>query len=248
MSAVTPLEVGVDVGDGPTIVMLPGFAMTPSLYRATADLLAPRCRVLVVDVYRVQGAWRFTDIVQRLAATLEQLNCERASIIGHSFAGAIELGYATEYPERVVELVFADTLAAARELALAKEAIRRPARLLWMATPAAALSFGSTILSHPRQIVDAAWYGFTSGRDRSSARVVELGLPAHVLWANRDSILRQADGRALAAELGATFTVVKSDDGKPVDHDWIYRHPQLFVDHVEQLGLVAFRDAPVASD
>jgi pimeloyl-ACP methyl ester carboxylesterase len=235
------LQIGVDVGDGPSIVMLPGFGMTPGLYRATAELLAERCRVIVPDVYRVRGAWRHEDIVDRLASTLADAGCVRVTLIGHSFSGGIELDFATRYPERVVELVFADTLAHARELALASEALSHPVRFLWMATPAAAQSFGSTVLTHPRQIVDAAWFGFTSTRDRNCARVVELGLRAHVIWANRDSILHQADGRAFAAELGASFTVVRGDDGKPVDHDWIYRHPELFVEHIQKLDLAALR-------
>jgi pimeloyl-ACP methyl ester carboxylesterase len=231
------LQIGVDVGDGPPIVILPGFGMTPGLYRATAELLGERCRVIVPDVYRVRGSWRHEDIVARLASTLTDAGCPRVTMIGHSFSGGIELDFATRYPDRVVELVFADTLAHARELALAAEAFSHPVHFLWMATPAAAQSFGSTVLTHPRQIAEAAWFGFTSSRDRNCARVVELGLRTHVIWANRDSILRQADGRAFAAELGASFTVVQSDDGKPVDHDWIYRHPELFVEHLLQLDL-----------
>jgi hypothetical protein len=42
-----PLSVGVDFGEGPVIVALPGFAMTLSLYRPTAELLSEQCRVVV---------------------------------------------------------------------------------------------------------------------------------------------------------------------------------------------------------
>jgi pimeloyl-ACP methyl ester carboxylesterase len=241
---VSALEIDIDVGEGATVVMLPGFGMAPDLYRATAELLGQRCRVVMPDLYRVRGRWRHREIVERLATTIVELDCGRVTLVGHSFAGGIELGYATRYPEHVVELVFADTLAAAREFGLASEALRHPVRLLWMATPAAARSFGATIATHPRQVAEAAWYGFMSDRSRACARAVELGLRAHVLWANRDSLLRQADGRAFAAELQASFTVVQTPDNEPVDHDWIYRHPQLFVDHVGQLGLDALSQSP----
>jgi pimeloyl-ACP methyl ester carboxylesterase len=221
--------------------MLPGFAMTPGLYRPTAELLAQRCRVIVVDIYRVRGPWRRDNIVDRLATTIKELGCLLVSCIAHSFAGGVELAFATRFPEHVRELVFADILAASREVGLADESMRHPVRFLWMATPAAALSFGSTFATHPRQVMDAAWFGFRSGRGRDSRRVVELGIPAHVLWANRDSILTRADGREFADELHASFTVVKGTEGKPVDHDWVYRHPELFAGCVEQLDLIAMR-------
>jgi pimeloyl-ACP methyl ester carboxylesterase len=235
------LRVGVDVGIGPAILMLPGFAMTPGLYRRTAERLAQRCRVIVVDIYRVRGPWRRDDIVDRLATTIEELGCVHVTFIGHSFAGGIELAFATRFPEHVRELVFADTLATSREIGLADEALRHPVRFLWMATPAAALSFGSTFAAHPRQMTEAAWFGFRSGRARDCGRVAELGIRAHVLWANRDSILTRADGREFAHELDASFTVVRTRDGKPVDHDWVYRHPYLFASHVEQLDLIAMQ-------
>jgi pimeloyl-ACP methyl ester carboxylesterase len=235
------LRVPIDIGDGHALVLLPGFALSPTTYRATAELLATRCRVVVPDIYRVDGPWQYEDVISRLSDTLVRLGLDRVTFVGHSFAGGIELGYATRHPQCVVELVFADTLAMAREGPLAEEAMRHPVRLLWMATPSAARSFGGTVLTHPSQVVQAAWWGFRSGRRGESERVAALGLRAHVLWANRDSLLSRKDGIALARELHASFTVANVPDGKPVDHDWIYRHPKLFVDHLARLDLIALR-------
>jgi hypothetical protein len=95
------------------------------------------------------------------------------------------------------------------------------------------------VLTHPRQVAQAAWWGFRSSRRGESRRVAALGLSAHVLWANRDSLLSRQDGIAFARELNASFTVADSAGGKPVDHDWIYRHPKLFVEHLARLDLVA---------
>ena len=238
-----PLRVDVDTGNGPLIVLLTGFAMPPALYRPTADLLGQTCRVVVPDIYRVRGRWRRDDIVDRLATTIADIGANRATIIGHSFAGGIELSYAARFPERIRELVFADTLCNSREFRLANEATRHPVRLLWMATPSAARSFGETAITHPRQVVEAGWFGFTSSRHPDIERVASLGIRSYVLWANRDSILRRSDGAAMARELRASFTVARSADGKPVDHDWVYRHPDLFVDHLQQLDLEALRTA-----
>jgi pimeloyl-ACP methyl ester carboxylesterase len=237
------LRVPIDIGSGPPLVLLPGFALSPSTYRATAELLAAHWRVVVPDIYRVHGRWRFDDVVFRLTETIAELELGPVTLVGHSFAGGVELGYAVRHPQHVLELVFVDTLAMAREGPLAEEAMRHPVRLLWMATPSAAVSFGGTVLTHPRQVAQAAWWGFRSSRRGESRRVAALGLSAHVLWANRDSLLSRQDGIAFARELNASFTVADSAGGKPVDHDWIYRHPKLFVDHLARLDLVALHAA-----
>ena len=61
----------------------------------------------------------------------------------------------------------------------------------------------------------------------------------HVLWANRDSILSQSDGREFAKRLNGTFTVASAPDGRPVDHDWMFESPHLFVAHLFSLDLLA---------
>jgi pimeloyl-ACP methyl ester carboxylesterase len=239
MTAGQGLRVPIDVGEGPPVVLLPGFALPPAIYAETASLLAESCRVVVPDLYRVKGPWRFDEILERFTNTLQGLGLDRVTLIGHSFAGSLELGFAARHPERVVEVVFADTLAVSREWPLAKEAVSHPFRLLWMATPGVAESFTRTALGHPCQVAQAAWWGFKSGRTDDIERVAAAELPAHVLWANRDSLLSRTDGQEFARGLHASFTVVDGVGGKPVDHDWMYRHPRLFVDYLKKLDLEA---------
>jgi pimeloyl-ACP methyl ester carboxylesterase len=236
-----PLRVPIDCGEGQVGVMLPGFAIPPAVYRGTAELLARRgrCRVLVPELYRISGGWSYNAIVTRLRSTLDARRLERVTMIAHSFAGGVQLGFAARWPERIVELVFADTLAVSREWPLAREATRHPFRLLRMATPSVAIAFSWSVLTHPGDVARAAWWGFTSGRSSDVERVAAQRLPAHVLWANRDSLLSRDDGRAFARELGASFDVVRVPDGRSVDHDWMYRHPELFVAHVQALHLAA---------
>jgi len=236
-----PLPVPIDRGSGPVLVLLPGFGLPPAMYGDTATLLAERSRVVIPELYRLQGAWRYDDVLDRLAATLDELHLDRVTLVGHSFAGGLELGYATRHPERIDELVFVDTLAVASEGPLAEEAMRHPLRLLWLATPRVAGAFVHTAATHPRQLAEAAWFGFTSHRTGDMHRVAELGLRAHVMWANRDSLLSRADGQNFARQMHATFTVVDRGPEEPIDHDWMYRHPRLFVDNLEKLGLDAFR-------
>jgi pimeloyl-ACP methyl ester carboxylesterase len=233
----TSVPVGLDEGSGHPLVLIPGYGTRPHTYQPLVRLLAPRCRVVLLDIFGIRGPWRYDHVVRSFTETLDHLGLDRASLLGHSFGGGVELGFAVRHPERVVELVFSDTLAVSREWVLAREAMSRPWRVLGMATPSAACDFIRSWVEHPRQLVDAAWWGFTSGRAQDIHVVADEGVPAHVLWANRDCVLSRQDGREFARELHASFTVV--DAPGYVDHDWMYRHPQLFVDHLDQLGLHA---------
>jgi pimeloyl-ACP methyl ester carboxylesterase len=235
------LRVPIDIGIGSVVVMLPGFGLPPTLYRRPAELLALRCRVVVPELYRVARGWSDGEVAARLSRTIEALDTERVTMIAHSFAGGLQLDYAARWPGRVEELVFCDTLAMSREWRLAREASRYPFRLLRMATPAVAIAFGATALSHPVDLIEAGWWGFTSQRVDASKLIASRAIPTHVLWASRDSLLSRDDGRAFAQDLGASFEVARVPGGRPIDHDWMYRHPTVFVQYVEGLGLAALR-------
>ncbi len=235
-----PLDVPVDVGDGNAVVLLHGFGMRPRTYLRTARILAERTRVVIPDLFAVHGHWVYEDVLGALRAALDDLGLQRVTLIGHSFGGALELGFAAAHPERVVELVFSDTLAVSAEWSLADEAMRHPLGLLRLATPLAASSFGVTALRHGRQLADAGWWAFRSERRDDIRIVAEHGLRAHVMWANRDSILSRRDGREFARDLRASFTVATAPGNRTIDHDWMFQQPELFVDHLQRLRLKAF--------
>jgi pimeloyl-ACP methyl ester carboxylesterase len=237
---VTQLAVPIDVGRGAPLVVLHGFAMQPATYNGLVQRLAPRCRVIVPDLFSVRGRWRYSKVLDAFTLALDQLGLDQVSLLGHSFGGGIELGFASRFPDRVVELVFSDTLAVSREWGLADEAMRHPSRILRLATPMAASAFVRSWIHHPQQLMGAAWWGFTSGRDSDSLTVAQAGLPSYVLWANRDSILSRSDGQMFAKEIGArSFTVAAAPDGRAIDHDWMFQQPDLFFGHLEDLGLTA---------
>jgi pimeloyl-ACP methyl ester carboxylesterase len=242
---VQTLRVPVDIGEGAPVVMLHGFAMTPQIYSQTAQLLAPRARVVIPDLFALRGRWRYERVLDAFTDTLDDLGLERVSMIGHSFGGGIELGFAAANPSRAVELVFSDTLAVSREWGLADEALRHPLGVVKLATPSAVGAFGRSWMLHPRQMVGAAWWGFTSGRGDDIGSIARAKIPAHVMWANRDSVLSSDDGRSFARQLHASFTVAEAPDGRPVDHDWMFQEPELFVSHLDKLGLVALEGSRV---
>jgi pimeloyl-ACP methyl ester carboxylesterase len=214
--------------------------MRPATYDGLVRLLATRCRVVVPDLFAVRGRWRYSEVLEAFVSTVDHLGLDRITLVGHSFGGGIELGFAMGQPDRVVELVFSDTLAASREWRLAQEALRHPAHIVRLATPTATAAFVQNWIEHPRQLVDAAWWAFRSDRECNSEAVARAGLPAHVLWANRDSILSRSDGKRFAEELHASFTIASAPDGRAIDHDWMFQQPELFFRHLEGLGLKAF--------
>jgi pimeloyl-ACP methyl ester carboxylesterase len=233
------LPVPVDLGAGPPIVLLGGFGLHPRRYRATATLLARRAHVLVPDLFGLPGAWVYQRVLHALGNTLAARDLAPVTFVGHSFGGSLELGYAARHPDRVVELVFTDTLAVAREWSLAEEALSHPTHLVRMATPAVAIDFISSCVTRPRQLAEAGWWAFRRDGDDDMERVAAAGHPTHVLWANRDSLLSRTDGARFADDLHASFTVVQPTI--VVDHDWMYRHPELFVSYLDRLNLVALR-------
>ena len=233
------LDVPIGAGNGPPVVVLHGFAMRPATYGGLVRLFAERCRVFVPDLFAVRGQWSYATVLEAFITTIDDLGLDQVTLIGHSFGGGIELGFASLFPDRVVEVVFSDSLAASREWRLATEVLHHPVRLLRLATPTAATAFAQTWFDHPRQLIDAAWWGFTSGRENDSRTIARAGIAAHVLWANRDSILSRSDGLRFADELDASFTVASGPDGRSYDHDWMFQQPKVFFDHLEDLGLTA---------
>jgi pimeloyl-ACP methyl ester carboxylesterase len=228
----------VTVGDGPPLVLLHGYAMQPETYLPLARLLADRARVVIPAIFALPERWSFDHAIECLELTVDEQGLDRMSLLGHSFGGGMELDLACRRPERIVECVFSDTLADRREFRLAEEALRNPPRLLGMASVPAAEAFFKSFITHPVQLIRAAWWGFTSDRNEDIGRIVRAGIPCHVLWAERDSILLRSDGQNFARDMHATFTVAKRPPGYGrIDHDWMFDDPELFASQLEALGL-----------
>ena len=224
----------LSVGSGRPVVLLHGYAMQPWTYLGLARVLGREARVVIPAIFAVRGRWTFSRALDALVATLDQLGLERVSLLGHSFGGGLELGLAARHPDRVAECVFADTLGVKERFGLAQEALRHPLGILAMATPRAAAAFFESMATHPGQLAAAAMWGFLSDREPDIEAVVAAGIPCHVLWANRDTLLARSDGQEFARRLHATFTVAVDP---PVDHDWMFDDPELFAAHLRLLNL-----------
>jgi len=230
----------VSVGDGPDIVVLPGYAMQPSIYLPMARLLADRARVVVPAIFQLPDFWTFDHAIDCIELTLDGLGIREMTLLGHSFGGALELGLAARRPDETLECVFSDTICVAKQLQLAREALSHPLGDLRLVTPAAVSSFVRSWVTHPIQLASAAVSAFSEDRNREIERCADALFPCHVLWAGRDTILARKDGREFARRLEATFTVAQRPPGyPPIDHDWMFDDPELFVGHLDTLGLSA---------
>jgi pimeloyl-ACP methyl ester carboxylesterase len=234
----------VSVGDGPIIVVLHGYAMQPSVYLPMARLLADRARVVIPAILQLPDRWTFDHAINCIELTLQELEIDEMTLLGHSFGGALELGLATRRPDQTLECVFSDTVCVAKQLHLAREALSHPLADLRLATPAALSSFVRSWATHPIQLSSAALWAFSEDRDRQIDRCANASYPRHVLWADHDTILARKDGREFARRLNATFTVARRPpDYGPIDHDWMFDDPEVFVAHLDQLGLRALSTA-----
>jgi pimeloyl-ACP methyl ester carboxylesterase len=212
--------------------------MKPETYLPLARILAPHARVVIPAIFELGGHWSFESAIDRVVATLDLLQIEKYSLLGHSFGGGIELCLAARAPDRVVECVFGDTLGCKEKFGLAAEALRHPVRVLAMASPASASAFFQSMLGHPAQMIEAALWGFASDREPYVEQIAHQGIPCHVLWASRDSLLNRSDGEEFARRLNGTFTVAS---GVKVDHDWMFDDPELFAYHLRDLDLDMFK-------
>lgn len=104
-------------GEGPTIVLLHGFASNKEVWLETAKLLTPHFHLVIPDLpgwgesSRNAGASYNIDAqATRLNQFVEALRLQRFVLVGHSMGGAIAGVYAAEHPDHVAELALVDAM------------------------------------------------------------------------------------------------------------------------------------------
>jgi abhydrolase domain-containing protein 6 len=102
-------------GDGPTIVLLHGFAADKNVWLEMAKLLTPHFHLIIPDLPGWGESSRVADAsynIDAQAARLDEfaqsLRLQRFVLVGHSVGGAIAGVYAAEHPQQVAELALFD--------------------------------------------------------------------------------------------------------------------------------------------
>lgn len=223
-------------GEGVPLVLLHGFAIAPATYERTVDLLADRVRAYLPMWMYVEGQWGYPEALEGLSAVLDGVE-EPAVLVGHSAGGALALGFAARWPERISALVLVDTLGASDRRRMRRSAV--PGRhLARLASFPATRDFFGTVFTRPRDLGRAAMWAYLHDPSDEIAAVRAHRFDRHVLWAEHDVLLPVDDGRRFAEQVDATFTVTRGDEAGGIDHDWAYRRPRAFVEALEAIGVV----------
>lgn len=102
-------------GEGPTLVLLHGFADDSTVWLPLAKLLSAHFHLVIPDLpgwgdssRTAHASYGIDDQATRLQAFVAALGLRRFVLVGHSMGGAIAGVYAAAHPEHVAELALLD--------------------------------------------------------------------------------------------------------------------------------------------
>jgi haloalkane dehalogenase len=108
----------LDEGEGPPAVLLHGNPTWSYYYRHLVKELATRHRVVVPDHMGcglsdkpVDYRYRLRTHIENLGGLLDHLEIDSFEMVVHDWGGAIGMGYATSFPERIKKIVILNTAA-----------------------------------------------------------------------------------------------------------------------------------------
>jgi pimeloyl-ACP methyl ester carboxylesterase len=103
-------------GEGPALIFLAGYANTPHFFDALARAFTDRFHVLGLtrrshgESEQPESGYGLDTLAADIIAFMEIKGIEKATLVGHSFAGMEMATLATQHPDRLDKLVFLDAL------------------------------------------------------------------------------------------------------------------------------------------
>ena len=111
-----------DVGAGEAVVLLHSYPLNRTMWRAQIEVLRNRYRIITPDlrghgetIMRAQDVATIEEMAKDVAALMDHLQIERATIGGLSMGGYVTLAFYHLFRDRVRALVLADTRAESDE-------------------------------------------------------------------------------------------------------------------------------------
>jgi 3-oxoadipate enol-lactonase len=237
------INVRIDGDAGETVVLLAGFPLTREIWKSTVAHLAPARRVVRPDIRGI-GATSVSDgpylmelLAGDVAATLDALGVERATLVGHSLGGYVALAFARMFAERLNRLALvcsrlsADTAQQARareELALQLEREGNSEALVTAYVPRLLceetkrqkpeiVEYVSAIARHIDPRGAAAILRGMAFRGDSFDIAPDIGVPVLVIAGGADSVVPLDESRAMAAAFPrAEFAVTEHSGHLPM--------------------------------
>jgi pimeloyl-ACP methyl ester carboxylesterase len=241
-----------EAGDGPPVVFLHGWGLTARSYaRALPTIAATGARVIAPALpgfgrsAPLDGEYTFEKLARWVDDLLDHIGVdEPASIVGHSFGGAVATATAWHHPERVRALVLVNSVGGSvwktgghrgdRQLAerpLWDWGLRLPSEFTGRdyrkVLPVVVRDLVGNALTNPRAIWRAAELARTADLRTELATLAQRGLPVSILWGSEDNVVPEATFLALCDAAGAPGDIIE-DAG----HSWLLADPEGFGDLV----------------
>jgi 3-oxoadipate enol-lactonase len=209
-------------GSGQALVLLHAFPFDGRMWKATAEALADRGRVIVPDLRGFGGSdlggggVSIAGMADDTAALLDHLGVARATVGGLSMGGYVTLAFAARHPGRLDGLILADTRAAADSekaragraatLALVEAqgvAAYLERQLAALLSPSASETVRAQVRDLGRQNAAGVCAGIRALRDRPDrqAELAAIACPTLVIAGTADSLSPLDEMTAMAGRI-----------------------------------------------
>jgi pimeloyl-ACP methyl ester carboxylesterase len=222
-----PATIAYEVaGDGPPVVFVHGLSGSSRWWRRNIGALTPHRRVYVVDLIgfgasRARHPFSLAEAADYLAQLLDQLELERASLVGHSMGGLIVAELAADAPERLDRLVLVDPAALPLDTHLMTHALSLLRELRTISPSFLPVLLADTLRAGPLTF----WRAVTALMLADlRPKLAQIRTPTLVIWGERDALVPLAFAQQLAQYLRYEELVVIKGAG----HVPMWDRPQEF--------------------
>ena len=230
-------------GTGKPVILLHGFFFDGTLWCRNLDALALSFKVYVLDLWGFGYSERITEpsyecYVEQLAAFMQALGIEKASLIGQSLGGGVAMQFSVQFPGKVDQLVLVDSAGlpnpepfsarlfkvrgvGERLMAIPGYAIRRRMLRDFFLYRAEAvppdlfrrLTWFQRIAGTSAAALALMRLGFADKLEAVVQRLAALDMPVLVVWGGQDRAIPLALGRRIHQMLPRSALVVIPDAG-----------------------------------
>ena len=236
-----------DAGDGPPVVFLHGWGLSARSYAKALPLIAAAGARVVAPALPgfgksspLVGEYTFEKLAGWVDELLEHIGIEEpASLVGHSFGGAVATATAWYHPERVRALVLVNSIGGSVWKTGGRGERLLADRPLWhwglrlpgefrgrdyrKVLPVVLRDLVGNAIANPGAVRRAAELARSADLREELATLAERGLPVSILWGSEDNVVPEATFLAMCKAAGAPGDIIE-DAG----HSWLLADPEGF--------------------